>query len=152
MRVEAADVRRVWYNMCRYEMDHIFQPGIARESRGGAMIISPLDNVEVREDGHKYALRAIAAGENVIKYGMPIGHATKDIAAGEHVHVHNVKTNLGDVLEYAYDPSFTEVARVESPTPYADTLIPIRLYGWRTAGEATLSNPIESACDESVPA
>ena len=80
------------------------------------MIISPLDNVEVREDGHKYALRAIAAGENVIKYGMPIGHATKDIAAGEHVHVHNVKTNLGDVLEYAYDPSFTEVARVESPT------------------------------------
>ena len=80
------------------------------------MIISPLDNVEVREDGHKYALRAIAAGENVIKYGMPIGHATKDIAAGEHVHVHNVKTNLGDVLEYAYDPSFAEVARVESPT------------------------------------
>ena len=80
------------------------------------MIINPLDNVEVREDGHKYALRAIAAGENVIKYGMPIGHATKTIAAGEHVHVHNVKTNLGDVLEYAYDPSFTEVVRVESPT------------------------------------
>ena len=44
------------------------------------------------------------------------------------------------------------MARIESPTPYADTLIPIRLYGWRTAGEATLSNPIESACDESVPA
>ncbi|MCQ2390371.1 MAG: altronate dehydratase family protein, partial [Kiritimatiellae bacterium] len=80
------------------------------------MIINPLDNVEVREDGHKYALRAIAAGENVIKYGMPIGHATKTIAAGEHVHVHNVKTNLGDVLEYVYDPSFTEVVRVASPT------------------------------------
>ena len=68
------------------------------------MIIHPLDNVEIRDDGHKYALRAIRAGENVIKYGMPIGHATCDIAPGEHVHVHNVATNLGDNLEYEYDP------------------------------------------------
>ena len=68
------------------------------------MIINPKDNVEIREDGHKYALRDIAEGENVIKYGMPIGHATKPIAKGEHVHVHNVKTNLGEVLEYKYEP------------------------------------------------
>lgn len=39
--------------------------------------------------GHKVALRPIAAGEPVIKYGIPIGRATRDIAAGEHVHVHN---------------------------------------------------------------
>ena len=57
-----------------------------------SMIINPLDNVEIREDGHKYALREIAAGENVIKYGLPIGHATCTIKPGEHVHVHNVKT------------------------------------------------------------
>ena len=63
-----------------------------------------MDNVEIRDDGHKYALRDIAEGENVIKYGMPIGHATKPIAKGEHVHVHNVKTNLGEVLEYKYEP------------------------------------------------
>ena len=68
------------------------------------MIINPRDNVEIRDDGHKYALRDIAEGENVIKYGMPIGHATKPIAKGEHVHVHNVKTNLGEVLEYKYEP------------------------------------------------
>ena len=68
------------------------------------MVIHPLDNVEVREDGHKYALRDIAEGENVVKYGMPIGHATRPIARGEHVHVHNLKTNLGEVLEYRYDP------------------------------------------------
>ena len=68
------------------------------------MVIHPSDNVEVREDGHKYALRDIAEGENVVKYGMPIGHATKPIAKGEHVHVHNVKTNLGEVLEYRYEP------------------------------------------------
>ena len=68
------------------------------------MIINPNDNVEIREDGHKYALRDIAEGENVIKYGMPIGHATCAIKKGEHVHVHNVKTNLGEVLEYRYEP------------------------------------------------
>ena len=68
------------------------------------MIINPNDNVEIREDGHKFALRDIAEGENVIKYGMPIGHATCAIKKGEHVHVHNVKTNLGEVLEYRYEP------------------------------------------------
>ena len=39
---------------------------------------------------HKAALRPIACGELVIKHGHPIGRATADIAAGEHVHVHNV--------------------------------------------------------------
>ena len=68
------------------------------------MVINPKDNVEIREDGHKYALRDIAEGEDVVKYGMPIGHATRPIAKGEHVHVHNVKTNLGEVLEYRYEP------------------------------------------------
>ena len=74
------------------------------------MVIHPSDNVEIRDDGHKYALRAIAAGENVIKYGMPIGHATCAIAAGAHVHVHNVATNLGDELEYAYEPDTAAIA------------------------------------------
>ena len=69
------------------------------------MIINPKDNVEVNlEDGHKYALRDIRAGENVIKYGNPIGHATEDIAKGQHVHTHNLKTNLSGNLEYVYKP------------------------------------------------
>ena len=68
------------------------------------MIINPLDNVEVRQDGHKYAIKPIKAGENVVKYGMPIGHATCDVAVGDHVHVHNVSTNLGECLEYEYRP------------------------------------------------
>ena len=66
------------------------------------MQIHKLDNVEVRADGHKYALCQIKKGENVIKYGSPIGHATCDINAGEHVHTHNVKTNLSSNLEYTY--------------------------------------------------
>ena len=45
--------------------------------------------------GHKMAARAIGAGEPVIKYGQPIGRATSAIAAGAHVHVHNLATGLG---------------------------------------------------------
>ena len=43
--------------------------------------------------GHKLASRPIAAGEKVIKYGAPIGSATRDIARGEHVHTHNLKSD-----------------------------------------------------------
>ena len=45
--------------------------------------------------GHKVALRAIATGEPVIKYGSPIGAATSDIAPGAHVHTHNVASGRG---------------------------------------------------------
>lgn len=40
--------------------------------------------------GHKLALHPIAAGEDVVKYGAPIGIATCDIAKGDHVHLHNL--------------------------------------------------------------
>lgn len=53
--------------------------------------------------GHKFALRDIKNGENIIKYGTPIAHATQDILVGCHVHTHNVKTNLNENLEYTYD-------------------------------------------------
>lgn len=69
------------------------------------MLINKLDNVEVNlKNGHKYALRDIAQGENVIKYGNPIGHATAPIKAGEHVHTHNLSTSLSSDLTYTYDP------------------------------------------------
>ena len=48
------------------------------------MIINKNDNVRVDlASGHKYALRDIRCGENVIKYGNPIGRATMDIKCGE---------------------------------------------------------------------
>mgnify|MGYP001189064122 CR=1 FL=1 len=65
--------------------------------------------------GHKIALSDIAAGRNVIKFGQPIGHALHDIAAGEWVHVHNLKTNLGGTGEYHYEPEIREPAAVETP-------------------------------------
>lgn len=43
--------------------------------------------------GHKIALKDIKKGETVIKYGRPIGSASKDIKLGEHVHIHNLKSN-----------------------------------------------------------
>ena len=68
------------------------------------LVINKLDNVGVNlADGHKYALRDIASGENIVKYGQPIGHATENIGAGDHVHTHNVKTNLSGKLEYTYE-------------------------------------------------
>ena len=79
------------------------------------MLINRLDNVDINlEDGHKYALRDISAGEDIIKYGNPIGHATCDIKKGEHVHTHNVKTNLSGNLEYSYDPHFYDIPTEDS--------------------------------------
>jgi len=55
--------------------------------------------------GHKIALVAMAADEPVIKYGRPIGHATEPIAPGQHVHTHNMATNLAGITDYAYEPA-----------------------------------------------
>ena len=78
------------------------------------MRINPRDNVEVDlNTGHKIALCDIKKGENVIKYGYPIGHATEDIKAGDSVHTHNIKTNLSELLEYTYEPEFEEIERRE---------------------------------------
>ncbi len=83
------------------------------------MIIHRLDNVEVNlEDGHKYALRDIKTGEDIIKYGNSIGHATCDIKKGEHVHTHNVKTNLSGNLEYTYAPTVDAYSPKESDATF----------------------------------
>ncbi len=63
-----------------------------------------IEVVEPITRGHKIAIADIKEGEPVIKYGMPIGFATKDIQKGQHVHVHNIKTTLSDVIEYTYNP------------------------------------------------
>jgi altronate hydrolase len=47
--------------------------------------------VEAIARGNKVALRPVARGEAVIRYGEEIGTATGDIAAGQHVHTHNVR-------------------------------------------------------------
>ncbi len=66
--------------------------------------------------GHKVALKSVQNGENVLKYAYPIGHAKTDIQKGEHIHTHNLKSNLSDLLEYKYQPNFAEVKPQRSRT------------------------------------
>ena len=56
--------------------------------------------------GHKVLLVDLKEGENVVKYGFPIGHVTRDAAAGTVVDHTCIKTNLEGLLEYKYQPSF----------------------------------------------
>lgn len=79
------------------------------------MLINKLDNVEINvADGHKYARCNIKEGENIIKYGQPIGHAVCDIKKGEHVHTHNIKTNLSGKVEYVYTPHTRNIEIIDT--------------------------------------
>ena len=54
--------------------------------------------------GHKAALADLAEGEDVMKYGAPLGHAVRNIRRGEHVHTQNLRTNLSGRISYRYEP------------------------------------------------
>lgn len=116
------------------------------------IIINPLDNVAVAlvdlkkgethegvvliEDitkGHKFALTAIKKGEKIIKYGNPIAYATQDISVGEHVHTHNVHTNLSENLEYTFE-------KIDTPLPKAKSA-KVRVYP-RANGDVGVRNEI----------
>lgn len=63
--------------------------------------------------GHKMALKDMAAGENVVKYGFPIGHLLSAVPKGGLIDHTNLKTNLEGLLEYSYQPELTEIAPAE---------------------------------------
>mgnify|MGYP001514795802 CR=1 FL=1 len=68
-----------------------------------------VDGIEItlNEDipaGHKFALKNFAEGENVIKYGYPIGHARMAKKQGDWMNETNIKTNLAGLLDYTYNP------------------------------------------------
>lgn len=70
--------------------------------------INEKDNVLVDlASGHKTAAEDIKEDTDIIKYGFPIGKATRAIKKGERVHSHNMKTKLSGVLSYEYKPNFT---------------------------------------------
>ena len=54
--------------------------------------------------GHKVLIKDVNEGEDIIKYGYPIGHARQDLKAGDWVNENNLKTNLSGTLEYTYQP------------------------------------------------
>lgn len=81
--------------------------------RAGMCIKLPECCVTLREDvpaGHKIALETLKAGDNVIKYGYPIGHVTRDAEPGSCIDHNCIKTNLEGLLDYSYDASLTEIA------------------------------------------
>jgi (2R)-sulfolactate sulfo-lyase subunit alpha len=63
--------------------------------KGWIMDEDKMTSVTARQDipiGHKVALKKMAVGDTVIKYGIDMGKVVAPIAAGEHAHVHNIKT------------------------------------------------------------
>ena len=92
--------------------------------------------------GHKVLLKDLSAGENVFKYGFPIGHVTRDAAAGTVVDHTCIKTNLEGLLEYKYEPSF-DSSEVESPALGLRGLEPVTFKGFRRAdGQVGIRNQI----------
>lgn len=82
-----------------------------------AVAISPLSageeitvdglRIALNEDvpaGHKFALKDFAEGEDIIKYGYPIGHALTTKKQGDWINETNIKTNLAGLLDYTYNP------------------------------------------------
>jgi (2R)-sulfolactate sulfo-lyase subunit alpha len=66
-------------------------------------VISAGKNVQI---GHKIAEQPIANGQKIIKYGVPIGSATTDIAIGIHIHLHNMKSDY--IPTYTVEGGFKE--------------------------------------------
>lgn len=58
----------------------------------GSTLVKAVENIPIY---HKMALCSICAGETVYKYGQPIGIASKDILAGQHVHIQNLESDRG---------------------------------------------------------
>ena len=81
--------------------------------RAGAATVTAAEAIP---RGHKIALRAIPAGDRVIKYGSPIGTASSDIAAGAHVHTHNVASarGRGDLSRHSGESATAEGAKAEA--------------------------------------
>jgi altronate hydrolase len=71
----------------------------------GSVALTALEDID---KGHKIALCDLKENEHIIKYGFPIGHVVRDVEAGSWVHAHNIKTNLGDMLEYTYEPDLPQ--------------------------------------------
>lgn len=59
--------------------------------------------------GHKVALKDFSEGENIIKYGYPIGHSIEILKKGDWVNDRNIKTNLAGLLEYTYTPTSVSI-------------------------------------------
>lgn len=86
--------------------------------------------------GHKMSVRSLSAGDAVVKYGLPIGHVTRDVSTGTWLHTHNVKTNLSGEKDYAYVPPTGGLSPLAAVAP--ETFMGFR----RADGRAATRNEI----------
>ena len=102
--------------------------------------------VTLREDipqGHKFALTDIPADAKVIKYGCPIGIAKENISCGSWIHTHNMKTGLGDLLNYSYqkEHSFLE--------PTKERFLTVQTNRWKSrCSKRNLDHPHRWLCQQ----
>jgi len=87
-----------------HEVDNV---GVCGQSiAAGEMVMIADSQIKIAVSlgiGHKLAIKPIAAGEPIIKYGVSIGMATVSIKTGEHVHTHNMKSNY--IPTYSIPPA-----------------------------------------------
>lgn len=98
--------------------------------------IGAVTAVEDIPQGHKMSVRALHTGDDVIKYGLPIGHVITDKPAGSWLHTQNVKTNLSGEETYTYNPVST--SSIEPPAVTPETFMGFR----RPDGRAATRNEI----------
>ena len=85
--------------------------------------------------GHKIVLSDLAEGQNVVKYGFPIGHVTRPAQAGTMVNHSCIKTNLEGLLDYSYSPALVEIPEASQKRTFrgfrrADGQVGIRNQIW----------------------
>ncbi|CAM2153655.1 altronate hydrolase [Pararobbsia alpina] len=93
---------------------------IAREAVAANTTLNEFDGLVVRQDvpaAHKIALREIAVGEAVRRYGQIIGFATAGITRGDHVHTHNLSIGAFD-RDYAFSSDLKPVAQPVQPMTF----------------------------------
>ncbi len=83
------------------------------ENDNVAVLLSPEGEIPA---GHKIALCDIKKDTPVIKYGFPIGKAKTDIKKGEHVHCHNLYSDMKKIDGYEYTPDFKDLAKTAPKT------------------------------------
>ena len=107
--------------MAAYPVIHLHRDDGVAIARGtiqkGTAVADLVLAAERIPPGHKVALRAHAAGEAVTKYGQIIGFASQAIAAGQHVHVHNL--GMGDFTrDYAFGVDAKPTAMIQPPATF----------------------------------
>ena len=103
--------------------------------------------------GHKMALEPLKAGDNVVKYGFPIGHVIEDVPAGGLIDHNNIKTNLSGLLDYVYEPQLKEIPRAEQTATFrgyrrADGRVGIRNSLWIIPTVGCVNGVVQSIARE----